>query len=248
MKLSLSTALTASALALAPLSAGAATVLGSAFGSGTTYNYDSGDGITATFQAGPAPRTFTSKTSGIYVGVGISDGRTNDEIDIDETLSGQFDSNIRVGAIQLMVLYDGPEFSDVEEQAQITATLFDNTTVTGILTIDFDSTLATPGQMNTFWSLANGATVTNLSPAIDPGGAAVWRIANPFGTADIKALSFTALTGGCGNGACTNQSDYALERIEVLAAPQEVPEPSTYAMMLAGLAMLGFMVRRRSQS
>jgi hypothetical protein len=34
--------------------------------------------------------------------------------------------------------------------------------------------------------------------------------------------------------------------VETPNPPNEVPEPSTYALMLAGLAMMGFMVRRRT--
>jgi hypothetical protein len=59
--------------------------------------------------------------------------------------------------------------------------------------------------------------------------------------ANVSKIEFTALTGLCGSagGNCTNQSDYFVTNVTA------VPEPGTYAMLLAGLGALGFMAKRR---
>jgi hypothetical protein len=243
MKKLLTSVAVASAFAAVPFSANAGTVLGSNFNFGsTTYNVNGiATGVDATFtgSANFTQKTQTDSTgspSATYTGVGIAGGRTNDEIDVGESITGAFTGSVLVSMLRLMVLYDGPEFADYQERASITATLEDNSTLNAILTINFS---ALPN-----WT--GSGTVSNISPPAS-NGAAVWQILNPFGNAHIKGLKFEALDGTCGTtSACTNQSDYALERIEFTNVPAEVPEPSTYLMMLAGLGMLGFMMKRRT--
>ncbi|KAF0844310.1 putative secreted protein with PEP-CTERM sorting signal [Methylovorus glucosotrophus] len=171
---------------------------------------------------------FEKKTQAGYTGVGIS-GKTSGEIDIGERIDVSFTKNIIITNITLGLLFDGPEYGDVNEKAKITATFLDGTkqdyflTAVGIKTADWTG----PGS------------VTNLSPATDKG-AALWAIANPFGNKQVSALSFTAVAGLCGSGKCNNQSDYVLHCISA------VPEPSTYAMMMAGIAAVGFSARRKA--
>ena len=74
-------------------------------------------------------------------------------------------------------------------------------------------------------------SVANLALAVEGGGGG-WKVDNPFGDAMITRLQFIALTSDvCGQRSCDNQSDY------VLSSVSAVPEPSTYAMFLAGLGV-----------
>lgn len=253
----LSAAFVTSAFALAPFSASAATFLGSSIANGAGPQVLNDSGVAATFNAYSDSATnaagnFEKKTIAGFTAVGVQGGRTGGEIDINgqvsEKITVGFSPTVGIGALEIAFLYDGPEFGDFNEVAVITAS---NGAVGELI-----ATYTSAAGLTAFWDIVTDAApavaVTNLSPAVDPGGAAVWRIVNPFGNVGLTSLAFTARNGVCGGGAasptftCNNQSDYSLYKIETVSAPQEVPEPSTYAMLLAGLAMLGFMVRRRA--
>lgn len=164
-------------------------------------------------------------------GVGVSDGYSGTEIDAGETVDVAFTSPVKVSSFQLTYLYDGPEFGDVQEKAQVTATFADLTKVSYSLTALFPNTYAWTGL----------GTVVNPNPNIDVNGG-MWTVNNPFGDAEIKSLSFTPLEGVCAASlTCNNPSDFTVSN--VITAP--VPEPSTYAMMLLGLGGLSLVARRR---
>lgn len=95
----------------------AGTVSGADFVNGQSSDiYNFSDGTSATFVGSSA---FQKKTQAGITGVGISGGITPGEIDIGETLTGTFSKEVIVSSINLALLFDGPEYSDVKEVAKL---------------------------------------------------------------------------------------------------------------------------------
>jgi hypothetical protein len=187
-------------------------------------------GVTFASAAG----NFVTKTKAGISGLGVTGGRTGDEIDIGETVTMSWAQGMKITQFSVGVLYNGPEFGDWAEKAQVTAWSGDMLVGVGVLQVD-----AVNDTMASFSGTGFG-TVTNLSPATESQGGG-WRVDNPFGHAMVTKLEFTALESSlCGTKSCTNQSDYTLSSVTA------VPEPGTYAMLLAGLGALGFVARRRA--
>jgi hypothetical protein len=144
---------------------------------------------------------------------------------------------VNVSAITLGLLFDGPEYSDVNEVAQITANYVGGGS--GIFS------LTATGTHTAIWSLATSGVASLGSGAVN-GGTGAWTVSNPFGNKVVSSLVFTAANGkkpaSCPT--CSNQSDYTF--ISLTASPvTPVPEPETYAMLLAGLGLMGAIARRR---
>lgn len=97
---------------------------------------------------------------------------------------------------------------------------------------------------------ANGASVYEDYYLSGPTGGSFkfqhFDTSAAFGSQQFASLAFFGFTCNAG-GSCsafsTNKGQFALDNIVA-----SVPEPSTYAMMLLGLAGVGFAARRRKQA
>ncbi len=168
-----------------------------------------------------------------FGGLGVTGGASGNEIDLGQSVTMSFASRV-IADFTLLLRYNGPEFGDFREIAQMQA--FDSASVLGTDTLTVGNDGSIPGAV---WS--GLGSVANLPLPTDAGGAS-WRVVgNPFGSVAATRLVFTAVDSSfCQTqGACNNQSDY------VLTSVTAVPEPGTYALLVAGLGVVEFAARRR---
>lgn len=102
------------------------------------------------------------------------------------------------------------------------------------------TTTFAPGSM--FWNVSLGNSSVNSTAITTPGASTAtgWTQVslNFVATSATEALTFAAKS----TGAVAPEPLLLLDGVHMA---QAVPEPSTYAMMLAGLAVVGSLVRRR---
>lgn len=206
------------------------TVVGADFVNGqSTYSTSFSDGTVASFTGSSA---FKKKTQDGITGVGIA-GKTDGEIDIGETLTATFSKEVIVNSLNLALLFDGPEYGDVQEVAKMLVNFADGGSASYYLTAT--------GAHTADWT-GEGSVLSIGSGAVN-GGTGAWQINNPFGFRSVDSISFTAVKGFPDSSChkCKNQSDYTFVSMSVTP----VPEAQSSAMMLAGLLLMaGLYIRR----
>jgi PEP-CTERM motif len=182
------------------------------------------------------------KTQDGLTGVGVQ-GMTNGEIDwrngASESITVSFASATQIGSFTLGLLFNGPEYGDVHEVARIT--------LGGDSTSYYLRTSGTENMARWFYGATELGQYSFLSgQGTQSGEAGAVMLNNPFGDKMVSSITFAAAQGfnaySCGSygsSSCGNQSDYNVVNVT------PVPEPQTYALMLAGLGAVAFMARRR---
>ena len=131
-------------------------------------------------------------------GLGVVGGSAGNEIDKGERLDVQLPPGYTVTALQILFLYNGPEFGDNTEQASITTTdQATNATITYTLTASGENTADWTGP----------GTVSNCG-ATTSSGTGCFLITNPFPPGVPVNLSFTV------SQSANATSDFSIGKIE----------------------------------
>lgn len=161
------------------------------------------DGATITATGGP----LTKKTDKGQTGFGVNNGASGAEIDVGQNLRIDFDQERSILAIKILFLFNGPEYSDRAEKAQVTA---DGVTYTLSVRNDADDAAAD-------WS---GPGTVSKCGATTSAGAGCFIVTDPF-PGVVSRLDFTAIAGGAPySGPGSNDSDYSIGYVD--SGPEDV--------------------------
>lgn len=161
------------------------------------------------------------KTQGPTTILGVTGGGTKNEIDPGQALIVSFTEPQNIKTLSLGLLFDGPEYGDVDEIAGIIVNS------SGTLTFTLQADTATLA----IWD--GSGTVTNISPAI-VGLGGEWLITNPFGSLMVSELRFYPVNHP---GQIKSPSDFGLSAFTT-------PDSGSMAVML-GLSVLAIAVTSR---
>lgn len=109
-------------------------------------------------------------------------------------------------------------------------------------TLSFDLGNYVPFGTSTLSVSINNGSATLFTNMVNGSGPMDWEGQSLTWVADATSAQITFL--GVKNGSLSNDLGIGLDNVVFSATP--VPESSTYAMLLAGLGLVGFAVRRRS--
>ena len=166
-----------------------------------------GAALSATNSTGGAANFFVKAELGGKKGLGVQ-GKVPGEIAINESVKVQFQGNdpYKVESIQIVFLFNGPEYGDRAEIARVTTNAGASYTLSvGNAPDDADAAWSNPGSTVTKCGKTTSATLD---------GSGCFLVTNPF-PAPVTSLAFTAVTGSNGYlSANTSDSDFAIGEIK----------------------------------
>lgn len=154
-----------------------------------------------------------------FNGLGVSGGYSGAEIDLDQKLTITFDQPQILQDLTLAFLYDGPEYSDGNELADIK--------INGV-----EYVFTATGSTTATWT--GSGSWLNVSPADDAGGA-VWKLINPAGNVGVTSIELYPMPYPQGHEA-PNPADFSLNAFNTTSAPDAGASALLLALGTLGLA------------
>lgn len=170
----------------------------------------------ATFSSTGGPLVVDTKNGVTFLGV--DSGLAGSEIDLDESLSVDFDEAVVFSSLTLGLLFDGPEYGDLNEIAAsfVNDSALYELRVTGLNTGEWY-------KNGVYQSDVTGMGTVN-------GGVGLWTVVDPFGIAKVTSVDFYPMF----SAGPTSNSDFGL----VAFTGTSVPDAGS-SLALLGVALLG---------